>query len=174
MLCVQGVAHNVYGENTVTIHHSFTMKKSFSAVSEKGNAKIHEPDSFKKFLEKIGDDERIVVTIEKWYKKYSDKQRNYYFGVPVSILAEHTGFSPKEMHEALKMKFLTQKGEVIDKVQSITSLSTVQMEEYLKHIRDWAADSLDCYVPEPNEAPLEYRYNLNNLHDDKRITGFIL
>jgi hypothetical protein len=146
------------------------MKKVFSAQVEKDNVKIHEPQMFKDFLLKIGHEERIVVTVQKWYKRYSDKQRNYYFGVPVSILAENLGYTPQEMHDALKVKFLSKQQGKLIKILSITSLSTVQMEDYMANIRQFASAELSCYVPEPNEAPLEYRYTLS---DREGGTGFI-
>jgi hypothetical protein len=31
-------------------------------------------------------------------------------------------------------------------------LTTTEMEEYLGKIKVWAAETLNCYIPDPNEA----------------------
>lgn len=82
----------------------------------------------------------------------STPQNRYYFGVVIDILSNHIGFTPDEMHEILKHKFLRhkeQKGYVIP--QSTTSLSTIEFENYLTQIREWAVIDLGVLIPEPNE-----------------------
>ena len=148
------------------------MKRSFSAEIENDNVRIHDPLILTNFLKKIGETTRIVVTIQKWYKKHSDKQRKYYFGIPVTYLAAHTGFTPKEMHESLKWKFLAEPTRHISRVPSITGMSTVQMEEYMESIRIWAADSLNCYIPKPHECEAEYAYSLKNT--TPKSNGFLM
>ena len=148
------------------------MKRAFSAEIEDDNIRIHDPLILKNFLKKIGEGMRVMIVVEKWYKKHSDKQRNYYFGVVVTELAKFTGFTLKEMHEALKAKFLIEPTKYISKVPSITSISTVQMEDFMQRVRVWAADSLDTYIPEPNEAPLEFKYKLPN--EQPKTNGFIM
>jgi len=44
----------------------------------------------------------VNVVIKPKGKSRSKNQNDYYFGVVVEILAEHTGYSREEMHEVLK------------------------------------------------------------------------
>lgn len=85
-------------------------------------------------------------------------QNKYYWSVIIGILSDHTGFTPDEVHEILKQKFL--KKDVIikekDKVDiiristSTTGLTTIEMEEYLTKIKEWSAIELGIVLPDPN------------------------
>lgn len=86
----------------------------------------------------------------------STNQNSYMWGVCIKILSDSTGFSKEEMHDILKHKFLTvekqtKSGQVLQVTRSTASLNTSEMEEYLARIRQWAAEYLDCNIPEPNE-----------------------
>lgn len=95
-------------------------------------------------------------------KNRSTQENRYYFGVVVKALSELTGFNPDEMHEILKHKFLKksvwitniEKGTVEEVVitQSTTELTTVEFENYLAKIRQWAGEELNCPIPLPNEV----------------------
>lgn len=83
------------------------------------------------------------------------------WGVVYKILSEHTGFSPEEIHEVCRHKFLKdwvllQKKDgaytEVESAKSTTSLSTSDMEKYLESIRIWASADLGCFIPLPNEA----------------------
>lgn len=93
-------------------------------------------------------------------KDRSNEQNRYYWGVVIDLISEHTGFNREEMHEVLKHKFLRQtvwvplrngikEQSIITK--STTKLTTLQFEEYLREIRQWAAEEMSISLPEPNE-----------------------
>jgi len=46
--------------------------------------------------------------IKKWNRNRSADQNEYYHGVVVKILSEHTGFETDEMHDILRGMFLNQ------------------------------------------------------------------
>lgn len=81
------------------------------------------------------------------------------------LLCEHTGYSPEDMHEIVKHKFLKRTiwlqhntdgvKEMQEITKSTTSLSTAEMEKFLSDIRAWASFCLGVNIPEPNECPLE-------------------
>lgn len=85
----------------------------------------------------------------------SNNQNSYYWGVLVDLISDHTGYSPEDVHEILKHKFLTKeaviKGEKIPFAQSTVSLTTVEFEKYMSQARQWAAMELSISIPEPNE-----------------------
>lgn len=89
-------------------------------------------------------------------KPRSLKQNRYMFGVPYRYLVEYFkqfGYTKEDVHEICKHKFLAQKviaqaGVTIP--PSTTTLTTIEMEEYLESIRRWAAE-LGCSIPEPRE-----------------------
>jgi len=86
-------------------------------------------------------------------KNRSSKQQRYYFGVLIKTLADETGYTTDEMHEALKYKFLQEEGIYeLPKIKSTSDLTTVEQEELNTKIREWASSELNIYLPEPNET----------------------
>lgn len=85
----------------------------------------------------------------------SNPQNRYYWGVVIDILSNELGYTPEEIHEILRQKFLTRKALVKDEEFvipiSTTTLTTVEMENYLTKIREWASLYSGIYIPEPNE-----------------------
>ncbi len=80
-------------------------------------------------------------------------ENNYYWGVVVEELSQHTGFTPPEMHEALKMKFLRIVKGQLESCRSTTDLTVGEFENYLSQVRQWASEELQVFIPLPNEAP---------------------
>jgi hypothetical protein len=93
------------------------------------------------------------VEVELHRRKRTGKQQRYYFGVVVRILADYTGYSVDEMHDALKARFLAEEDMVLGltRITSTTKLSTAQMTDYIERVRLWAHCELGCYIPAPNE-----------------------
>ncbi len=89
--------------------------------------------------------------IEVYVKSRSLKENSYYWGVIVGTLSDHTGFTPEEMHEALKWKFLRIVKGQIESCRSTTELSVGEFEDYLSKIRIWSSEELNCWLPLPNE-----------------------
>jgi hypothetical protein len=88
----------------------------------------------------------------------SDQQNRYYWGVVVDLLAVHTGYTPEEMHEALKIKFLSVRRDGLpDTVKSTTKLTKDEFCEYIDNIQKWAARDMGCVIPDPDSIfdPLE-------------------
>lgn len=88
----------------------------------------------------------------------------YYYGVVVRLISEHTGYTPDETHDALKMLHLSKtlamqngNGEVVNEIViggSTRKLTNLEFNDYCSRIRAWASESLDVYIPEPNEQEL--------------------
>lgn len=92
----------------------------------------------------------------------SNNQNRYYWGVVINMLSEHTGFTPSEMHEVLKYRFLSYPRILISKTpekvliaKSTTNLTTKEFEEFMTRVRQWASIDLGLWIPEPNQAPME-------------------
>ena len=106
----------------------------------------------------------IVITIEKKRKKRSNPQNSFYHGIVIPILkqgfynslGEHV--SADEIHTFLKNRFLfkeivnEQNAEIIKMPQSTTELTTIQFEEYLDKIREFATEFLSIQIPLPNDT----------------------
>lgn len=94
----------------------------------------------------------IEITLKRLRPARSGNQNAYYWGVVMALFADHCGYEPQEMHEALKLRFL-----VVDPdapllvARSTTQLDTRQFTEYIEHVRQLAAE-MGLYIPDPNEA----------------------
>jgi len=93
--------------------------------------------------------------IEK--KPRSNSQNSYYWGVVIDILGNELGYPPQNMHDALRLEFLSKPDDKtgLMKVASTTDLNTKQMEDYLEGIRRWASIELGIYIPNPGEVDRE-------------------
>ena len=103
----------------------------------------------------------ITLTWEKYKKQRSEPQNSYLWGVCYKILSEHTGYTPQELHEVFKAKFIGTKkikvGETTTESPiSSTTLSTTDFMAFIADIQRTAAE-LGCYVPDPNEMEVGYK-----------------
>jgi len=102
---------------------------------------------------------RLQHTIKKKGSKRSNDQNRYYWGTVVSILADHFGYDPEEMHEELKYIFnpIQSKIDPARKIGgSTTKLDTVEFyssdeKSYIERICRWASSEHGVYIPPPKK-----------------------
>jgi hypothetical protein len=117
-------------------------------------AKKDKKESLWKILRTLKE-RKYAIEIKQYREGRSNPQNRYYWGVVLSLLSNHTGFTPEEMHETLKQKFLftfkpLPTGEEIKIPGSTADLDTAQFEEYLEHVKRFAIQELDVLIPDPN------------------------
>jgi len=129
-------------------------------VDEVGKLHLNAPDSFHEYVRSRFCGKLVNVTVSLPRKGRSDNQNRYYWGVVLKTLCDETGEGDvDDMHAAMAARFLRQDrelsvlGESVRAVRSTTSLSTVEMEEYLEKIRVLAAE-YGIVIPEPNQIDL--------------------
>lgn len=123
----------------------------FTATVKNNKVVFYNVDLFNNYLHSFeGKDVHVIVRQKK--KIRSVNQNSFYWGCVIPLLCETTGYGDEELHEALKIKFLMDNTRKLPTVKSTTSLSTVEFEQYLDNIRQWAAIDLNCVVPLPNEV----------------------
>lgn len=122
---------------------------------------------------------KVTITIERYYKKRSNKQNRYYWGVIIehwrNILRTEWGeiYQDNEVHEFLKsnlnfkevVDFETGEvatnpltNEVLRKPKSTTENSTFNQEEYHEVCRQLAWTMFEYVIPLPNED-LDAKFN---------------
>lgn len=116
-------------------------------------------DDFTRALQSFRDGP-VTVRIERKRATRSTQANRLYWGVYVATLSDYTGFTPDEMHEVLKAKFLPKRlavcdrnGEVVDEYVlggSTTKLDVVEFGDYLAAIQAWAQE---LGIEFPTEAP---------------------
>jgi hypothetical protein len=129
-----------------------------------GQVHLRNKPAFDRALRRQGDGE-ITVTVEPRRVTRSVQANRYYWGVVVAHLAEHTGFTSDETHEALKQLFLPKhlaltagNGDIIGEFViggSTTRLDDREFSDYCRRIKQWALDSLEVFIPEPDDGEVE-------------------
>ena len=132
-----------------------------TGVIEGGKLEIRNRAGLSQALRGMKDGE-VLIRIERLRATRSQRQNAWYWGVIVQMLADHTGYTPDEMHEVLKAKFIPKRfavadgnGEVRDELViggSTAVLNTVEFGEYCEAIRGWAAVDLSVVIPDPIDA----------------------
>ena len=83
------------------------------------------------------------------------KQNRYYWGVVIRMMAEEIGYTPDEMHEALKVRYLsTDFNEKYPRIGSTRLLSVRQMNAYLDRVIVGAAQD-GIIIPEAERPDVE-------------------
>jgi len=109
------------------------------------------------YLKELEND--YIVSVKKQRNTRSNMQNSYYWKCIVQGLAEELGYFPNEMHDALRVKFLSEYEMIsfndnqiaINKIGSTTALNTKQFEQYTEQIRVWALTDLGIRLMLPNE-----------------------
>jgi hypothetical protein len=101
----------------------------------------------------------IEVTIRRATRSLN--QNAWYWGVIVEAISDYTGFTPDEVHEFLKAKFIPKRlaiadgnGEVVDEYVlggSTRKMNTLQFGEFCETVRRWAAETLAIDIPDPGD-----------------------
>ena len=121
-------------------------------LDERGRWHLDRPEDFRAYCRGLRG-QRVQLIVRKPSRQRSQNENRYYWGVVIALLAEHCGYTPEEMHEALKFAMLrTHEDGPLPSVKSTAQLSTTEFEDYLERIRIWAATELGVVVPLPNEA----------------------
>lgn len=102
-------------------------------------------------------DGEVEIIIRPHSQSVSDRQRGYYRGVVLKILAEHTGYTQDEVHEFLKRKFATEsqvevRGETynVHVFTTGTEGETAVTAKFITNVIQWAARDLGVVIPEPD------------------------
>lgn len=132
------------------------MESIFRAkIDRAGNLTIERPVEYRQHLLNMvrGKDEAMAeVIVRKPRRKKSRQAHNYYMGVICATLAEYTGHTREEIHQAMKVMFLSYEDNGIVYQKSTMDLSTSEAETYHASIRAFAMDTLQVYVPLPSEV----------------------
>lgn len=130
------------------------------AVGEIVHGKLHVGPAHRSAMQEallVWPDGPVTLTVEREAATRSPQANAYYWAVVVKLLAAHTGYTPNETHDVLKIKFLpkdvamaTGTGQVVAEFViggSTTELTSVQFYDYIEQIRQWAFEALDVDIP---------------------------
>ena len=130
------------------------MDKIIYGKVTKGIFKPRDPTAFKLCFAKL-EGKEVEVVVRKKKKHRSGAQNAYLWAVPYELISDDLGYTPQEVHDAMRFQFLTDASKELPKMRSTSDLTTVEFEEYVSKVRQWAAEFRDIYIPEPNEVDYE-------------------
>lgn len=98
----------------------------------------------------------VTVKYSRPVSTRSGSQNRYYWGACLSLIADETGHTPEEVHDAVKELFLPRRfiqlgNNEVEVVKSTADLTTDEFEKYLMQLRAWAETELNITIPLPNE-----------------------
>lgn len=104
----------------------------------------------------------VTLSVEREMATRSTQANAYYWSAVIEPIADHTGYTPDETHEILKVMFLpkdvairTGNGTVVAEFVlggSTTKLSIGEFFDYVERIRQWAFEKLDVDIPPGDPA----------------------
>lgn len=103
---------------------------------------------------------RYFIRFEKFSKKRTNAQNRvqwWYF----TVIARHTGHTPAQIKGIAQAKFLVREvvdensGEIYPCLLDTSTLDTIEHNDFMEDVRDWAFKTFDITLPIPNEIPEE-------------------
>ena len=138
--------------------------KHNGVITPQGALRIYNRPLFEEEVRAMSRDKDLAVTVEVKIKKYrrSNEFNNYYWAIVVAMISERLRELGHDVdkdlaHEFLKGRFLYSEltdpstGEVMKIPKKTSELATGEFMEYLEHVKQFAAETLDLYIPDPNE-----------------------
>ena len=123
---------------------------------ESGKLLLKNQQIFKEEIKTLNGD--IILTVSEGRGKRSLQQNKYYHSVVCGLISETTGYTPEEVHNFLKDKFLSNKHQMVIgneerliEEATTTKLTTKEFKDYIEKIQRWASEELNVSIPDPNE-----------------------
>lgn len=124
-----------------------------------GKLTLDDPEAVKHLLNLYPGRTRVLVRIERLKATRSAEANRYWWGVCVELVSAHTGYTPEEIHELAKQKFLPKSIALKDgngtlKDMYVIGGSTAKLDgaafwDFVERFREWAAMELDVVIPDP-------------------------
>lgn len=127
-----------------------------------GRLFINHRRQFDQQLRGLDDRWTLEIIVQRLRATRSVQANRYYWGVVIATLCAHTGYTPDEMHDVLKMKFIPKRLALLDGngeihgeyvlAGSTRTMTTADFSEYVEAVKRFAAAELDCDIPDASEA----------------------
>jgi hypothetical protein len=131
-------------------------KVSAQATIKDGKLILRNQQIFEEELRDLSGD--VTLTVAEGRATRSGQQNRYYWSVVCKLISDFTGYTPEEVHEYYKKKFLSNKKHIVIgddgldvEMLTTTRLNTKEFEDYCENIRRHASMELQVNIPEPNQ-----------------------
>jgi len=126
-----------------------------------GEELIIPDETLDKLEAKLKENTKYTLYLLDSEKNRTLSANRYYFGVVLKTIAQHMGEKNldiviEDLHEVLKGRFNSKtvvvEGEAYEIGETTKKMSQNRFIEYIEEIREWSLDSLNCYIPLPQEV----------------------
>jgi len=138
------------------------------AIKAKAKFKIDDLDDLTAFEDALDvldkkikvDTEYTIYLLDKKKSRTLNANR-YYFGVVLKTICEEVGTRDVDMvvedlHEAMKGKFNKKvvmiEGEAYEIGETTKKFKQQDFIDYIEKVREWSLETLNCYIPLPQEV----------------------
>lgn len=130
-----------------------------------GRLMLRDRRAFDEVIRSLRSGLQVEIEVFRLLATRSMPANRYYWGVVIAALCELTGYTPEEMHEICKQKFIPKQlavcrdGEVLSEFVmggSTRGMDSAQFSRYVDEIKAWAAADLSCYIPDSDEKGYGY------------------
>jgi hypothetical protein len=100
----------------------------------------------------------MLSEIPKKGRRSTVQNAYYWFLLEYLTREVDNGYDKNFFHDSFRMAYfgIQEYNGLSSCVGSTTQLTTVEMEDYLQMIRDWAFNKLNVILPKPNESGFNY------------------
>lgn len=132
------------------------MNPVFLCKVESGRLIFENPQRYLAYQKSL-EGKPLELVLRKRKTQRSNQQNKAYWGIVIEILSKELGYSKDEVHDALKQKFASRIDFVtgLQIMESTAKMNTKRFMEYYQDIQRWAAEFLNCQIPDPNEIDTE-------------------
>lgn len=125
----------------------------FSGKVQAGKLVLDNLQGFQRMV-RLLDGKAVDVSVKKHVRKRSLPQNAWYWGVLIPTLGDHLGMDGNELHDALKVHFLSEEHPSgLVRVKSTASLTTAQYSKWMEDCQRLAAEH-GVDVPMPDEMAI--------------------
>lgn len=131
-----------------------------TASVKNGRLFIANRRTFDRLIAQMPERWQLEVVVKRLRATRSAQQNKYWWGCCIALVAEHTGYTPEEVHEIAKQMFIPKKLAVADGNGEIRGefvmggstrgMTTVEFGEFMERFKQWAATELDVVIPDPD------------------------
>ena len=126
----------------------------FTGRVEGGKLALDGAQQFSNYIKKF-EKKRVCLAIDQIKSTRTNQQNGYYWGDIIGPIMKEFGYYKDEMHDALKIKFLTKYNDSdLPTLESTSRLGRNEMGEYIENIRTWAMTEHHINLPTPEEYKL--------------------
>ncbi len=123
-------------------------------ISKQGGLTLDDPVRWRSRLVQLRG-KRVKLVIASQRQLRSRSQNAYLWGVVYALLAEWSGHTPEEIHEAMKLRYLSRRIKLGSEAQlttaSTTDLNTEEFAHYVDEVRRFAAEQ-GLSIPDADEV----------------------